>query len=85
MGIVVAPCLATYTTGCKVVHALLDSLITKVVVRAKGVDLIRSYLAEIFNEFGHFINAAPKFVAKGEHAEGWMMAVGAQDVLTFLV
>ena len=85
MCVVVSPTFATYATSCKVVHTLLDALIAQVVIRAEGVDFIRSNLTEVFDEFGHFIDAAPKFITKSEHTEGWMMAVGAQDILALFM
>ena len=85
MGIVVTPALTTYTAGREVVHALLHPLIAEIVVRTESVDLIRGYLAEILDEFGHFVNAAPEFVTQGEHPEGGMMTIGAQDVLALFM
>ena len=85
MGIVVAPALTTYTTGGKVVHAIFHTLIAKVVVRTKSVDLIRGYFPEVLDKLGHFVNAPPEFVAKSKHPEGGMMTIGAQDILTFLM
>ena len=63
MGVVVAPALATYTTGGKVVHARFYTLIAEVVVGTEGIELIGGYLPEISDEFGHFLDAAPKFIA----------------------
>ena len=85
MGIVVAPALTAYTTSSKIVHAFLHALVTKVVVRAEGIDLIRGYLPEVLNELGHLVNAAPQFVTQSKHPEGGMMAIGAQDILALLV
>ena len=85
MGIIIAPALTTYTTSSKVVHTLLHTLIAKVVVRAKSIDLIRRYLPEVLDKLGHFVNAPPEFVAKSKHPEGGMMTIGVQDILTFLM
>ena len=82
---VVAPALATNTAGGEIVHALLHTLIAKVIVRPEGIELIRGYFTEILNEFGHLINASPEFIAKGKHTEGWMVAIPAQDVLTLFM
>ena len=85
MGIVVSPAFTAYTTGRKVVHTFLHALIAEIVIGTEGIDLIWCNLPEILDEFGHFVDAAPEFVAKGEHAEGGMMAIGAQDIFAFLV
>ena len=69
VGVVVSPALTAYTTGCEVVHAFLHTLVAEVVVAAEGKDLIRCNLAEILDEFGHFTDAAPEFIAQSEHPE----------------
>ena len=85
MGTVVTPALSANTTGSEVVHARLYTLIAEVVIRAECIDLVRRDFTEICDEFGHFFDAAPEFVAKGEHTEGGMMTIPAQDVLTLFM
>ena len=85
MGIVVSPAFTAYTTGGKVVHAFLHTLIAEIVIGTEGIDLVWCNFSEILDEFGHFVDAAPELVAKGEHTEGGMMTIGAQDILAFFV
>ena len=80
VSIVVAPTFTTYATGREVVHPRFHPLITQVVVGTKGIDLIWCHLTEIGDEFGHFIDIAPEFIAQGKHPEGGMVTIGAQNV-----
>ena len=63
MGVVVAPAFTTNSTGCEVVHTWFHTLIAQIVVGAEGIDLIRCYLTEISDEFSHFIDVPPEFIA----------------------
>ena len=85
MGVVFTPSLTTYTTSGKVIHTLFYALIAKVIIGAKGIELIRGNLTEICDEIGHLLDTSPKFIAQGEHTERRMMAIGAQDILTLFM
>ena len=63
VGVIVAPAFATYSTGCKVVHTWFHALIAQIVVGTEGIDLIWCNLTEICDEFGHFVDIPPEFIA----------------------
>ena len=63
MGVVVAPAFPTNTTRREVIHPRLYTLITQIVVGAKGIDLIWCNLTEISDEFCHFIDITPELIA----------------------
>ena len=85
MGIVFAPVLATDAASSEVVHSLFHPLVTKVVVAAKGIVFVGSYLTEVIDKLLHLVDASPQFIAQSHHAEGRMMPIFSQDVLTLLM
>ena len=59
MGIVRTPGFASHTTGGKVVHARLDTLIAQIVVGAESKQHMRCQLTEVLYKMGHFIDTSP--------------------------
>ena len=85
MGVIAAPGLTAHTTGREVVYAGADPQVAQVVVRAKGIELVRGYAAEVIDKLLHPVNAAPQLVAQGEHSERGVMSVPTQDIHPLLV
>ena len=85
MGIVFTPSLTTDATSGEVIHPLFHPLVPEIVVAAKGIVFVGSYLTEVIHKLLHLVDASPEFIAQSHHAEGRMMAVFSQDILTLLM
>ena len=69
VGIEITPSFTAVATGYEKIHAFFPSLITQIIVRPKGVELVGEDTAEVVRKLLHRGNISSEFITQGKHDE----------------